>query len=99
MASPKTETLHQEDPDRSSTEKSFQNGKEVNTASVALAAAVAEQKPKPFSNAMLRLYGIMTVGYLVSTINGFGETTSVPIYPSLSTDTPQTAPSWAPSTP
>lgn len=78
MASTKTETLNREDPDRSSMDKSFHNGKEVNTASVALAAAVAEQKPKPLSNAMLRLYGIMTVGYLVSTINGFGKPSICP---------------------
>lgn len=48
------------------------HGKEVTTASVALAAAMAEQKPNPFSRSMLRLYAIMTVGYLISTINGFG---------------------------
>lgn len=46
---------------------------ETVTASVALAAAMAESKPSPFSRQMLRLYVIMFVGYLVSTINGFGE--------------------------
>lgn len=46
---------------------------EVNAASVALAAAVAEQKPSHFSPNMLRLYGIMAIGYLVSTMNGFGR--------------------------
>ncbi|KAI0471706.1 lactose permease [Xylariaceae sp. FL0804] len=44
---------------------------EVNTASVALAAAVAEQKPKLLSPNMLRLYFIMGIGYLISTMNGF----------------------------
>ncbi|KAI9150195.1 Lactose permease [Paramyrothecium foliicola] len=46
--------------------------KEVTTsASVALAAAVAAEKPKPFSRGMLKLYLIMGIGYLVSTMNGF----------------------------
>ncbi|KAH8881503.1 lactose permease [Thozetella sp. PMI_491] len=44
---------------------------QVNTASVALAAAVAEQKPNLWSKNMIRLYMIMGVGYLVSTLNGF----------------------------
>lgn len=46
--------------------------REVTTASVALAAAVAEQKPNIWSKNMIKLYGIMGVGYLVSTMNGFG---------------------------
>lgn len=46
--------------------------REVHTASVALAAAVAEQKPNIWSKNMFKLYGIMAVGYLVSTMNGFG---------------------------
>lgn len=45
--------------------------RQVNTASVALAAAVAEQKPRLLSPNMIRLYLIMAVGYLVSTMNGF----------------------------
>ncbi|KAI0016795.1 lactose permease [Xylariomycetidae sp. FL0641] len=44
---------------------------EVQTASIALAAAVAEQKPKLLSPNMVRLYCIMGIGYLVSTMNGF----------------------------
>ncbi|KAH9907217.1 lactose permease [Xylariomycetidae sp. FL2044] len=44
---------------------------EVTAASVALAAAVAEQKPNLLSKNMMRLYMIMAVGYLVSTLNGF----------------------------
>ncbi|KAK6199133.1 hypothetical protein LQW54_010052 [Pestalotiopsis sp. IQ-011] len=48
---------------------------EVQAASVALAAAVAEQKPKLWSKNMRQLYAIMTVGYrefpVVSTMNGF----------------------------
>ena len=45
----------------------------VNTASVALAAAVAGQKPNLWSRSMIRLYFIMGIGYLVSTLNGFGK--------------------------
>ncbi|KAF3769340.1 hypothetical protein M406DRAFT_52456 [Cryphonectria parasitica EP155] len=44
---------------------------EVNTNSVALTAAIAAQKPKLWSPNMLKLYMIMSVGYLVSTMNGF----------------------------
>ncbi|KAL2107509.1 hypothetical protein VUR80DRAFT_5143 [Thermomyces stellatus] len=45
--------------------------KDVNPASEALAAAVASQKPNPWSKNMLKLYSIMAIGYLVSTMNGF----------------------------
>jgi hypothetical protein len=45
---------------------------QMQAASVALAAAIAAQKPSPFSKSMLKLYFIMSVGYLVSTLNGFG---------------------------
>ncbi|RYP50857.1 hypothetical protein DL768_003692 [Monosporascus sp. mg162] len=45
--------------------------RQVNTASVALAAAVAEQKPRLLSPSMIKLYMIMGIGYLVSTMNGF----------------------------
>jgi hypothetical protein len=44
---------------------------QINAASVALAAAVAAQKPKLLSKNMIQLYAIMAVGYLVSTMNGF----------------------------
>lgn len=53
-------------------EKPIGHVNEVNTTSVALAAAVAAQKPKLLSRNMLKLYFIMSVGYLVSTMNGFG---------------------------
>ncbi|CAG8983551.1 hypothetical protein HYALB_00004352 [Hymenoscyphus albidus] len=43
----------------------------LDAASVALAAAVAAQKPSLLSKNMLKLYAIMSVGYLVSTLNGF----------------------------
>lgn len=43
----------------------------VTAASVALTAAVAEQKPSLWSPNMRRLYVIMAIGYLVSTMNGF----------------------------
>lgn len=45
----------------------------VTTGSVALAAAVASQKPSLWSRNMIKLYFIMAVGYLVSTMNGFGK--------------------------
>lgn len=48
------------------------NVRQVQTASVALAAATAAQKPSLWSKNMLKLYFIMAVGYLVSTMNGFG---------------------------
>jgi MFS family permease len=40
-------------------------------ASVALAAALEAQKPQLWSKSMIQLYGIMCVGYLISTMNGF----------------------------
>jgi hypothetical protein len=46
--------------------------REVAAASVALAAAIAEQKPSLFSKNMLKLWWIMGIGYLISTMNGFG---------------------------
>jgi len=50
-----------------------ENVTHVNAASVALAAAMAQQKPSLLSKNMLQLYFIMAIGYLVSTMNGFGE--------------------------
>ncbi|KAH7410550.1 general substrate transporter [Cadophora sp. MPI-SDFR-AT-0126] len=44
---------------------------QIQAASVALAAAVAAQKPSLWSKSMLQLYFIMGIGYLVSTMNGF----------------------------
>ena len=49
------------------------NVRQVQAASVALAAATAAQKPSLLSKNMLKLYFIMAVGYLVSTMNGFGK--------------------------
>lgn len=46
---------------------------QVQTSSIALAAAIAAQKPSLLSKNMLKLYFIMSIGYLVSTMNGFGE--------------------------
>jgi hypothetical protein len=46
--------------------------RQVQAASVALAAATAAQKPSLLSKNMFKLYFIMAVGYLVSTMNGFG---------------------------
>ncbi|TLS24323.1 hypothetical protein PpBr36_09069 [Pyricularia pennisetigena] len=45
--------------------------KEMNTTSAALAAAIAAEPPQLMSSGMLKLYAIMSVGYLVSTMNGF----------------------------
>lgn len=45
--------------------------RQVAAASVALEAAIAESKPSLTSPGMLRLWGIMAIGYLVSTMNGF----------------------------
>lgn len=47
--------------------------KEVAAASVALEAAIAEAKPSMLSKGMLKLWAIMGIGYLVSTLNGFGR--------------------------
>lgn len=46
---------------------------EVSVVSAALAAAVEEQKPRLFSKNMLKLWWIMGIGYLISTMNGYGE--------------------------
>jgi len=46
---------------------------EINAANVALASAIEAQKPKLLSKNMIKLYAIMAVGYLVSTMNGFGR--------------------------
>ena len=55
-------------------ESKYAEGKviQVQAASVALAAAIAAQKPSLLSKNMIKLYFIMAVGYLVSTMNGFG---------------------------
>ncbi|KAL0071509.1 hypothetical protein AAF712_001366 [Marasmius tenuissimus] len=60
-------------PTMSATDEKAQveNVHQVQPASLALAAAVAEQKPRLTSPGMLRLYAIMGIGYLVSTMNGF----------------------------
>jgi hypothetical protein len=49
---------------------------QVQAASVALAAAIAAQKPSLLSKNMFKLYFIMAIGYLVSTMNGFGTLTT-----------------------
>ncbi len=46
--------------------------RETDVAPVTLSAAVEAQKPSLWSKNMLKLYCIMGVGYLVSTMNGFG---------------------------
>ncbi|KAI1160308.1 lactose permease [Nemania serpens] len=57
--------------DSSITDEKHVETREINAASAALEAAVAQQKPKLLSPNMLRLYVIMGIGYLVSTMNGF----------------------------
>ncbi|KAI0518040.1 lactose permease [Xylaria bambusicola] len=52
-------------------EKLYVDTHEISTASAVLEAAVAKQKPKLLSPSMMRLYVIMGIGYLVSTMNGF----------------------------
>jgi hypothetical protein len=59
---------------------------QVQTASVALAAAIAAQKPSLFSKNMIKLYAIMSVGYLVSTLNGFGLSSLIPLFKAASND-------------
>jgi MFS family permease len=54
--------------------------KEVTAASVALAAAVAARKPSLLSPGMLKLYFILSVGYLISTMNGFDSSLMVGWY-------------------
>ena len=88
--------------------------KEVAATSVALEAAIAEDKPRMFSKGMIKLWMIMGIGYLVSTMNGFGTLPrrDVAVLQVVNSFTPpcarwytgaltleQTAPSWAPSTP
>lgn len=51
---------------------------QINVSSVALAAAIRAEKPSPLSKNMLKLYILMSVGYLVSTMVGFGEQFSLP---------------------
>lgn len=59
--------------------------KEQNVHSVALAEAMAAQKPDPKSKGMIKLYMILAIGYLVSTLNGFdsslmGAINAMPAY-------------------
>ena len=52
--------------------KPIEHVTQVETSSAALAEALA-QKGKLSGKALARLYVVMTVGYLVSTIQGFGK--------------------------
>ncbi|CAK1361096.1 Lactose permease [Cercospora beticola] len=59
--------------------------KEAAVHSVALAAAVEAHKPNLWSRGMVQLYMIMSIGYLVSTMNGFdsslmGAINAMPAY-------------------
>ena len=54
-----------------------ENAKELRAASVALASAMEVQKPSLLSKNMLKLYYIMGIGYLVSTMNGFDSSLMV----------------------
>lgn len=46
---------------------------DVGATSVALAEAMEKDKPRLFSKNMLKLWWIMSIGYLISTMNGFGK--------------------------
>tara|TARA_R110002060_G_scaffold77426_1_gene88896 strand:- start:524 stop:850 length:327 start_codon:yes stop_codon:yes gene_type:complete len=72
---------------------------QIQAASVALAAAVAAQKPSLWSKSMLQLYFIMGIGYLVSTMNGFGKSILIAFNMLHHTNNFQIPPSWAVSTP
>jgi hypothetical protein len=80
MSNPKIETAGTEHDEKTDgvlgVDEKYATGKviQVQAASVALAAAIAAQKPSLLSKNMLKLYLIMAVGYLVSTMNGFGRT-------------------------
>lgn len=52
-------------------EATASHGAEV-PATAALEAVLAECKPSMFSANMLKLWTIMSIGYLVSTMNGYG---------------------------
>jgi hypothetical protein len=99
MSAPKLETSdaeHHEVPVMNEKEASGRVV-QVQAASVALAAAIAAQKPSLLSKNMIKLYFIMAVGYLVSTMNGFG---SYCIFKSRHTSSlthTQIPPSWDPS--
>ncbi|KAF8850107.1 general substrate transporter [Acephala macrosclerotiorum] len=77
MATPKVETAavehHEKNVEIPVIDEKYVSGNvtQVQAASVALAAAVAAQKPSLLSKNMLKLYFIMGIGYLVSTMNGF----------------------------
>jgi len=81
MSIPKTDTTGAEHYETTNVnqvpviDEKYATGKvtEVQAASVALAAALAGQKPNLLSKNMLKLYFIMSVGYLISTMNGFGN--------------------------
>jgi hypothetical protein len=83
MSAPKTDTSGAEHYEATNVtpvplvDEKYATGKviEVQAASVALAAAMAAQKPNLLSKNMLQLYFIMSVGYLISTMNGFGMIT------------------------
>jgi hypothetical protein len=100
MSTPKVDTTgaeHHEATDVHrvpTVDEKYATGKvtEVQAASVALAAAIAAQKPNLLSKNMLKLYFIMSVGYLISTMNGFG--TALHSHASFLTDSSQMDPSW-----
>ena len=51
--------------------------REVTAASIALASAVAAKKPSLTSPGMLKLFFILGVGYLISTMNGYDSSLMV----------------------
>ena len=67
------------DPQFAHNEKEHEPTREVHATSVALAAAVEKRPPKLWSTNMLKLYGILGIGYLISTMNGFGTCANLPL--------------------
>lgn len=101
MSTLKTDTTGAEHHEKSAgvdqapvVDEKYATGKviEVQAASVALAAALAAQKPNLLSKNMLKLCFIMSVGYLISTMNGFGKIPDA-LAPFL-TNPSQMVPSW-----
>jgi hypothetical protein len=79
MSAPKVETTLQE-IESLDHEKPMMKAESTNPACVTLARAAAEQPPKMWSLEMGPIYLIMTVGYLVSTIQGYGKQSNWWVY-------------------
>jgi hypothetical protein len=76
MVPPHDTYVHTTKDNVNATEKPETVVEEVNPASADLAAVMSIEKPKFWSASMVRVLTAMTVGYLVSTIQGFGMSTT-----------------------